>query len=229
MKASVILLSLLMASTLGAQASAADRDNNPPGRAGGPGTNWENQPGPRGGPGASPDYRRDRDNNPPGPAGGGGTNWENPPGPAGGPGASPDRHKVFTPEQREKLKNMSPEQRRAYLKHLREQSLQRRDRDNNPPGQAGGAGTNWENPPGPAGGPGTSPDFRPQLTPEQREKLRAMTPEQRREFFERLRENRQDRRADRDGNPPGPVGGAGTNWENPRGPAGGPGASPDLR
>jgi len=34
---------------------------------------------------------------------------------------------------------------------------------------------------------------------------------------------------DRDGNPPGPVGGRGTNWENPPGPAGGPGASPDRR
>jgi hypothetical protein len=32
-----------------------DRDDNPPGPAGGPGTNWENPPGPRGGPGASPD------------------------------------------------------------------------------------------------------------------------------------------------------------------------------
>ncbi len=34
-----------------------DRDDNPPGRRGGPGTNWENPPGWRGGPGASPDYR----------------------------------------------------------------------------------------------------------------------------------------------------------------------------
>lgn len=69
-----------------------DRDNNPPGMRGGPGTNWENPPGPKGGPGVSPDRRRfDRDNNPPGRAGGPGTNWENPPGPAGGPGASPDR------------------------------------------------------------------------------------------------------------------------------------------
>ena len=32
-----------------------DRDDNPPGPAGGPGTNWENPPGPRGGPDASPD------------------------------------------------------------------------------------------------------------------------------------------------------------------------------
>ncbi len=32
------------------------------------------------------------------------------------------------------------------------------DRDNNPPGQIGGAGTNWENPPGPRGGPGASRD-----------------------------------------------------------------------
>ena len=35
-----------------------DRDNNPPGWAGGPGTNWENPPGPLGGPGASPNHRR---------------------------------------------------------------------------------------------------------------------------------------------------------------------------
>lgn len=32
-----------------------DRDDNPPGPDGGPGTNWENPPGPAGGPGASPD------------------------------------------------------------------------------------------------------------------------------------------------------------------------------
>ena len=36
----------------------------------------------------------------------------------------------------------------------------RKDRDNNPPGMAGGRGTNWENRPGPAGGPGASPDRR---------------------------------------------------------------------
>ncbi|NTV96593.1 MAG: hypothetical protein HGA75_14475 [Thiobacillus sp.] len=35
-----------------------------------------------------------------------------------------------------------------------------RDRDDNPPGPAGGPGTNWENPRGPAGGPGASPDVR---------------------------------------------------------------------
>lgn len=34
-----------------------DKDNNPPGPKGGPGTNWENRPGPQGGPGASPDYK----------------------------------------------------------------------------------------------------------------------------------------------------------------------------
>ncbi len=33
---------------------------------------------------------------------------------------------------------------------------------------------------------------------------------------------------DLDNNPPGPRGGAGTNWENPPGPRGGPGASPDA-
>ncbi len=40
--------------------AAWDRDNNPPGKAGGPGTNWENPPGPAGGPGASPNRRRHR-------------------------------------------------------------------------------------------------------------------------------------------------------------------------
>lgn len=34
---------------------------------------------------------------------------------------------------------------------------------------------------------------------------------------------------DNDDNPPGPKGGAGTNWENPPGPKGGPGASPNRR
>jgi hypothetical protein len=106
-----------------------DRDNNPPGAVGGPGTNWENKPGPQGGPGSSPDLkpRIDRDNNPPGALGGPGTNWENKPGPQGGPGSSPD---------------LKP----------------RIDRDNNPPGALGGPGTNWENKPGPQGGPGVSPD-----------------------------------------------------------------------
>ncbi len=32
---------------------------------------------------------------------------------------------------------------------------------------------------------------------------------------------------DSDNNPPGPLGGPGTNWENPPGPIGGPGASPN--
>lgn len=69
-----------------------DRDNNPPGPMGGPGTNWENRPGLQGGPGTSPDRRpvMDRDNNPPGPMGGRGTNWENKPGPQGGVGTSPN-------------------------------------------------------------------------------------------------------------------------------------------
>ena len=35
-----------------------DWDDNPPGRIGGPGSNWENPPGPRGGPGTSPNRRR---------------------------------------------------------------------------------------------------------------------------------------------------------------------------
>lgn len=93
------LLALLLA--ISVPAFAVDHDNNPPGAAGGPGTNWENPPGAVGDPGASPNRKNwckqhpkkchDHDNNPPGAAGGPGTNWENPPGPVGGPGASPNR------------------------------------------------------------------------------------------------------------------------------------------
>lgn len=108
-----------------------------------------------------PAFAVDPDGNPPGPAGGPGSNWENRPGPAGGPGASPDRRPRLSPEQREKLMAMSPEERQALAMKIRERRAQiHRDRDNNPPGAAGGPGTNWENPPGPRGGPGTSPDRR---------------------------------------------------------------------
>ena len=74
-------------------ACATDYDDNPPGLAGGWGTNWENPPGPQGGPGAfgyySPDYGwYDQDRrcwreprwNPPGPRGGPGWGWETPAG-----------------------------------------------------------------------------------------------------------------------------------------------------
>lgn len=107
------------------------------------------------------EQRVDRDNNPPGPRGGPGTNWDNPPGPRGGPGAGPDpvmRH--LSPEERARLQNMSPEQRQHYMQEMRNKYRDRLDRDNNPPGAAGGPGTNWENPPGPRGGPGASPDIR---------------------------------------------------------------------
>jgi hypothetical protein len=46
---------LALAATGTADARNGRHDNNPPGPAGGPGTNWENPPGWRGGPGASPD------------------------------------------------------------------------------------------------------------------------------------------------------------------------------
>ena len=89
--AALILAVLTLGSTL-SQAQSKDRDTNPPGSWGGPGTNWENPPGPQGGTGASPDRRdKDKDNNPPGSWGGPGTNWENRPGPQGGPGTSPNR------------------------------------------------------------------------------------------------------------------------------------------
>ena len=125
------LLTLGVAGTSGARDRRHDHDNNPLGRAGGAGTNWENPPGWRGGPGASPDYR----------------NWRY-------KGHSYRFNRVgvgyyFNPaygywHPRHGFWNQA---RRCWL-----------DNDSNPPGRAGGRGTNWENPPGMRGGPGASPD-----------------------------------------------------------------------
>ena len=142
-------------------------------------------------------------------------------------GGTHQRHPM-PPEMREKLKAMTPDERQAFFQKVRERRAnEQQNRDNNPPGKTGGPGTNWENPPGPSGGSGASPDRRPPMSPEMKEKLQAMTPDQRKEFFHKLQERRASKRHDRDNNPPGKVGGPGTNWENPPGPAGGPGASPD--
>lgn len=140
-----LVLVAVLAVVLGISSAgwAKDKDNNPPGAAGGPGTNWENPPGAAGGPGASPDvkgpppkhhykhkkYCKHHPNDPKchyvPPA--------NPPGPAGGPGPNPPPPPGKPPK----------------------------DLDNNPPGAKGGPGTNWENPPGAKGGPGASPNKKP--------------------------------------------------------------------
>lgn len=103
---SVVAAAAILALSAPAGAHPRDRDNNPPGWRGGPGTNWENPPGPRGGPGASPDRWRNYHWN--------GRHWraerwrwrdaywywhpyrgcwaldpdDNPPGPTGGPGTN---------------------------------------------------------------------------------------------------------------------------------------------
>lgn len=124
----------------------------------------------------------------------------------------------------------------AVLTALAATSALARDRDDNPPGPAGGPGTNWENPPGPAGGPGASPDRRvhhrwlqQHMTQAEWRHFATMRAQERHTFCMQKRIPRDRCWYDRDDNPPGPVGGPGTNWENPPGPAGGPGASPDRR
>lgn len=83
----------------------------------------------------------------------------NPPGPRGGPGASPYRHGPWRYHRpfyygwhysywRGRPIYWWPERRCWYAPLY-----------NNPPGPAGGPGTNWRNPPGPRGGPGASPSF----------------------------------------------------------------------
>jgi hypothetical protein len=115
-----------------------------------------------------PSFAYDRDDNPPGPAGGPGTNWENPPGPRGGPGASPDvraNHRYLmrhmTKREWARFQRMKAAERREFChkRHIRMDHCWY-DRHDNPPGPAGGPGTNWKNPPGPVGGPGASPHRR---------------------------------------------------------------------
>ncbi len=108
------------------------------------------------------------------------------------------------------------------------------DHDGNPPGPAGGPGTNWENPPGWRGGPGASPDTRYYHHRGVRYTFAIRSGgyyfNQRFGYWHpRYGFWNQAKRCwyDNDRNPPGPVGGPGTNWENPPGWRGGPGASPD--
>lgn len=123
---------LLVALAGGAQAKGArDRDGNPPGPIGGPGTNWENPPGWRGGPGASPDHRY----------------WRH----------GPQRVRF---DRVASGYYYSPAYGYWHPRYGFWNQAARcwRDRDDNPPGPRGGRGTNWENPPGWRGGPGASPD-----------------------------------------------------------------------
>jgi hypothetical protein len=111
-------------------ANAKDRDNNPPGRAGGPGTNWENPPGPRGGPGASPN-RIFRYNG---------------------------YRYTFVPRHTSYYFHANYGYFHPTYGWWNQAQRCWNDRDDNPPGRVGGRGTNWENPPGARGGPGASPD-----------------------------------------------------------------------
>ena len=125
------LLTLCVAGPAAANGRWHRHHNNPPGPVGGPGTNWENPPGWRGGPGASPSYRR----------------WHY-------------RGKEYRFEHVKFGYYFSPmfgywHPRYGFWNQAGRCWL---DNDNNPPGPAGGPGTNWENPPGWRGGPGASPD-----------------------------------------------------------------------
>jgi len=107
-----------------------DRDNNPPGPHGGPGTNWENPPGWRGGPGASPDRRYYR--------------WHG--------------KRVEFRYRDGYYYNRAYGYYHPRYGWWNQRAKCWFDRDDNPPGPRGGPGTNWENPPGWRGGPGASPD-----------------------------------------------------------------------
>ncbi len=116
----------------GAQAQGRrDRDHNPPGPVGGPGTNWENPPGWRGGPGASPDYRY----------------WRH-----------RDQRVRFDRVRQGYYYSPSYGYWHPRFGFWNQVARCWSDRDDNAPGPRGGRGTNWENPPGWRGGPGASPD-----------------------------------------------------------------------
>ncbi len=201
-------------------AFAKDKDNNPPGKKGGPGTNWENPAGPKGGPGASPDarlgemskekrekhhkewfekhpeFKQKADTNQDGVIDDAEktaahelrkqkkqewleahpdikAKWD-----TNGDGIIDEQerktgHELWKQKKQEWLE-AHPEikakmdanqdgvidktERKAAHEAWKEAHPRHRDFDNNPPGMAGGPGTNWENPRGPKGGPGASPD-----------------------------------------------------------------------
>ena len=124
-------LALCVSGTASARDHRYDRDGNPPGRLGGPGTNWENPPGWRGGPGTSPDYRY----------------WHN--------GGKRYRFNLVAGGYYYSARHGYWHPRYGFWNQVGRCWW---DNDNNPPGWVGGRGSNWENPPGWRGGPGASPD-----------------------------------------------------------------------
>lgn len=131
MKKSIFIIFVLTLFSMLQACVAHDRDNNPPGKRGGYGTNWENPPGPVGGPGTSPNRKKLRING-----------------------------KTVSFKLSSEGFYFHPSYGYWHTKYgWWNQSRQCWfDPDGNPPGRKGGAGTNWENPPGMKGGPGTSPD-----------------------------------------------------------------------
>ncbi len=128
----LLVLAVTVASAAGdAFAHGRDRDHNPPGPRGGPGTNWENPPGWRGGPGASPNHRFYR--------------WHG------------ERYR-FARVDRGYYYHARFGYWHPHYGWWNGRGRCWSDRDDNPPGPRGGPGTNWENPPGWRGGPGASPD-----------------------------------------------------------------------
>ncbi len=173
-------MGIMVVSLIAAPAFAKDKDNNPPGPMGGPGTNWENPRGPMGGPGASPnkvdfdkwiethpELKTKLDTN------------------ADGKVDDAER-KVGREQWREKKENwieehkevkekwdankdgkIEPAERKAAKDAWKENHPYRKDFDNNPPGAKGGPGfgknrfDNDNNPPGRRGGPGTNWENKP--------------------------------------------------------------------
>ena len=78
-----------------------------------------------------------------------------------------EERKEYRQEKREEFKEKREElkEKREDWKEKKQEIKEdhpRMDHDNNPPGMAGGPGSNWENKPGPQGGPGASPNRGPQ-------------------------------------------------------------------
>lgn len=126
----ILALATTALATTPALAQHRDRDHNPPGPRGGPGTNWENPPGWRGGPGASPDRRYYR--------------WKG--------------QRVEFRYRDGYYYNRAYGYYHPGFGWWNQAAKCWFDNDRNPPGPRGGPGTNWENPPGWRGGPGASPD-----------------------------------------------------------------------
>ena len=224
----LVFVSVLVFTFISSQVFAVDKDNNPPGPKGGPGTNWENKPGPQGGPGASPDISKEEKakvNEP----------WEI--------AADLNHDGVIDQTEIQRWRQLYPNSNPAGTQGGQaadQNALQERAQQVNEAWEKA-ADLNhdgiidqteiqlWRQSHSGNGGQGTSQNNVQENAQVNRPWEKEADTNQDRVVDQTEIQQWRQAHPDNDNNPPGPKGGPGTNWENKPGPQGGPGASPNIK